>query len=101
MALKLTSLDPVLEGRIKATQQGMAHWAGTGPALRTCRECNHYTQEGYYSKTGKNHGSLKPGICAKYRSMMNNKPGPKIDPNLPSCKYFDENPKPPNPVTKW
>lgn len=33
--------DPQLQAQIDATMPGMAHWAGTGPTDRTCRECRH------------------------------------------------------------
>lgn len=53
------------------TVPGMAHWAGSGPAGKTCRECSECTTHGYYSKGRKaNGGLLKPVSCDKYKEMM-------------------------------
>jgi hypothetical protein len=35
----LTEPNPELAALVKATPPGMAHWAGTGPAGKVCRDC--------------------------------------------------------------
>jgi hypothetical protein len=71
----------------------MAHFAGTGPHARTCRECiffNHGPFD-YRSKNGKYRGEILPASCKKYQQIMR-KVGDKFTDMAAACKYFDENP---------
>ena len=80
----------------RATHPGMAHFAGTGPALKTCREClfwNHKLYD-YRAKGGKHRGLILPADCKKYRQMTQ-QVGAKIPDDAAACKYFDENTSPP------
>jgi hypothetical protein len=91
----LTSVNPGHDAMVAKTPPGMAHWAGTGPAGTTCRECVHYQFSGYKSKRGGiTGGTLKLGICNKYLSMMKSN-GAKVPFETPSCKYFELNKQPP------
>lgn len=77
----------------RATHPGMAHFAGTGPALKTCRECifwNHRLYD-YRAKNGKWRGLILPADCNKYRQMTQ-RAGEKIPDYAAACKYFEENP---------
>lgn len=88
--------DPVSEAGMKTTPPGMAHWSGTGPDGKTCRECAHYTNEGRYTATSKGHatGQLKPGRCLKYQSLTKRK-GAKFPFIKLACKHFQQHPNPP------
>ncbi len=70
--------DEVSESGHRWTPQGMAHWAGSGPALKKCRDCVFFS-----NKSG------KKGRCGKYVKMMH-KNGPKFPGYTPSCKYFEK-----------
>lgn len=80
----------------RASHPGMAHFAGTGPYGKTCREClffNHGPHD-YRAKGGKYRGLIEPATCGKYRAITLNV-GAKIPDDADACKYFDENPGPP------
>lgn len=71
---------------------GMAHFAGTGPAGATCRECifwNHGPHD-YRAKNGKHRGLIEPATCKKFRQLTHHE-GAKIRDDLSACKYFSEN----------
>jgi hypothetical protein len=95
MSDHLTVVDQKLEHQIRATQPGMAHWAGSGPPLKTCRECVFFENNGFYARNGKHRGALQPGRCKKYQAMMQGRAGNKIDHWLSSCKYYKANENPP------
>lgn len=81
----------------RATHPGMAHFAGSGPKGKSCRECifwAHKTHD-YRSKGGKYRGLIEPATCNKYRQLARNE-GSKIPDDAASCKYFEQNdPVPP------
>jgi hypothetical protein len=86
----LTQPNKELGAMISQTPSGMAHWAGSGPEFKTCRECAHFDHgNSYYSKTGMRGGCLKPAKCKKYRAMTQQNGG-----NIPritrACKYFKQ-----------
>lgn len=85
----LTEPNPQLAEWQRKTPNGMAHWAGTGPEGKTCRECEHWQHEKrYYAKRGLQRGTLKPARCRKYKTMMNGQTGGEIPHDARSCKYF-------------
>lgn len=90
----LTQTDPEFEAMRRRTYPGMAHFAGTGPKGTTCRQCKHWDgageQTGYFSKTGKNGGVIKPRSCSKHRELMRGQTGPAIPHNAASCKHYEE-----------
>lgn len=89
----LTILDADLEKKRNATYPGMAHFAGTGPAGKTCRECIFWTGCGervrYYAKGGVHGGVIRPQACAKYKELMR-EVGPAVPFTALACKYFAE-----------
>ena len=95
--MKLTEVyDPRFRIEKGRTVPGMAHWAGGGPEGKTCRECDFYTFEGYWSPSSKKTANgLKDGRCRKYKEMMMGKKGVKFDYRSKACKFFELNPKPP------
>lgn len=76
----------------RASFPGMAHFARTGPANKTCRECVFWKHGpyDYRAKNGKYRGLIEPATCSKYRSITQNE-GAKIPDDAPACKYFDQN----------
>lgn len=91
---KLTHSDQE-RTRAALTHKGMAFWAGTGPAGKTCRECRHWSNEGDWHALGGVHGGkLKPAQCSKYTSMMMGRAGGKVPHGAMACKYFEADEKP-------
>lgn len=91
--LKLTVLDIKFENLVARTPAGMAHWAGTGPEGKTCRECSNYVFNGYTSSKVSNGGALKKGPCQKYVDRFGK--GKNFPFETSSCKYFEQNKNPP------
>ena len=86
----LTQPDKGLGAMIAATHSGMAHWSGSGPEFKTCRECTFFDHgNSYYSKTGMRGGGLKPAKCKKYRAMTSQS-GDNIPHATRACKYFEQ-----------
>lgn len=84
---------------------GMAHFANTGPAGKTCLDCKFWAPAAdggvsYYSKSGGHGGAIKDHRCQRYREMMQGAWGAKIPARTASCKYFDQSPSPPSKVVK-
>lgn len=71
------------------TPAGQAHFAGQGPAGKTCRECIHWLFEGH-KKTDR---KPKNAACAKGT-------GAKFAYNAGACKYFELNTKAPVEILK-
>ena len=90
----LTAPNATLAEQVRASVPGMAHFALTGPAGRTCRECEHWGagggRDGGYYADGQR--LLKPRMCNKYRKLMllGRKNSPLIRYDTPSCRHFDE-----------
>ncbi len=76
------------------TFPGMASWAGGTPG-KTCRECEFFQTNGYYSANGKHRGGLKPGTCAEYKKLMGHK-GPAFSFRAKACNKFNQADDPPN-----
>jgi hypothetical protein len=64
---------------------GMAHFAGTGPGGKTCRDC---VFRGYYRE----HGVKKHYGCQKFKSLTGNN-GPVVQSDWPACRHFEQKPK--------
>jgi hypothetical protein len=73
----------------RATHPGMAHFAGTGPQFKTCRDCAHWDHgpQDYHPKRGKFGGLIKPAPCRKYRAVANIN-GDKVPDDAAACKHF-------------
>ena len=102
MPLPLTEIfDEVSERGMRETPNGMAHWKGSGPKGKTCRECMHYdlaNRPKRYRSDGKDHGKgeLMPAGCREWKRLMKHeKCWPKLRHSLAACKYFDEKANPP------
>lgn len=95
----LTVTDAAFEAQRLKTWPGMAHFAGSGPALTTCRSCmlwnNCGADPGYYAPTSKHRGGIKPRSCGKYQQLMSGEIGPAIPHTAAACKYFVLNAEPP------
>jgi hypothetical protein len=95
----LTVIDDRLESSRRRTWPGMAHWAGSGAAGKTCRECQLWTgcgdQSGYYAKRGNRAGMIKPRACEKHRDLMQGVTGPAIPHDAAACRYFIQHTNPP------
>lgn len=78
----------------RITHPGMAHFAGSGPALKTCRECEFWggPQPDYRSKNGKWRGLIKPARCRKYRALTG-AIGDEIPDDAAACRHFEESEK--------
>lgn len=64
-------------------QPGMAHFARTGPAGKTCGDCAH---RGYFRNKDdvrKHYG------CARFRQLTD-KNGPAVESGWHACKYFNQ-----------
>lgn len=88
---KLTTVP--IDTLVRQSFSGMAHFAGTGPNGRTCRECiffNHGPYD-YRAKNGKYRGEILPADCKKYQQITQCK-GDAVPDVAAACKYFDENP---------
>lgn len=85
----------------RISHPGMAHFAGTGPHGKTCRECLFWKHgpHDYRAKNGKYRGLIEPATCGKYRAITLNE-GAKIPDDATACKYFDENSEPPTRFVK-
>lgn len=104
LALHLTEPDQKIAEYRRSTVPGMAHWSGSGPTGKTCRECAFWTgcglHSGYYAKGGKHRGRIKPRSCQKYRDLMQGNVGPSIEADTKSCRYFSLAEKVPEPFDK-
>jgi hypothetical protein len=96
--MKFVSVDPELERKQAQTHSGMAHWAGTGPQGKTCRECKHWQlvqgMGSYYGENGIHGGSLKPRLCFKYMALTDTT-GDFVPHHAAACRHFEESAKPP------
>lgn len=83
--------DPTgIADKVAMTHEGMAHFAGTGPAGATCRHCQHWND-------GKNR-SLKSGAagialsgsapCRKFHELVPGKRRPPVPGHAVACKWF-------------
>jgi hypothetical protein len=93
LSQNLTSPNPQQDRLSSSSFAGMAHFAGTGPAGRTCRECRfwQHTPHDYRSKDGKYRGLIKSCACGKYKSLTGRVGAPVPD-DAAACKYFQFNP---------
>lgn len=82
----LTEPDMDFAKRRKDTFSGMAFWASTGPADKTCRGCIHWSADGYMAGSG----LLRDSLCTKYRALMHGQEGGRIPHYAKACKYFEE-----------
>lgn len=69
------------------THIGQAHFAGSGPVGRTCRECHHWAWsaqvDGWSTFAGPN-----PARCVQYKMLMRAW-GRKVPHSAFACRHFD------------
>lgn len=96
------------EAKIAATFIGQAHFAGSGPARRTCRECRFWfimrrpspdadmrpSSPGYYGKKAQRPGELKRAKC---NYAIAHKSSRRVPPEAMACRFFDPATNPPAP----
>jgi hypothetical protein len=75
----LTSLDPDFDRKVRNTIEGMAHWAGTGPAGTCCGDCVHLVKR----------GGLGGYICGEFARIMGYSPLTAIPRQTKSCSHFE------------
>ena len=78
------------DGAARHTFPGQAHFAGTGPLLKTCRECAHWDHaraHDYRSKHGMFGGMIKPARCRKFKELTGTT-GDKVPDDAAACKHF-------------
>ena len=80
----------------RITHPGMAHFAGSGPELKTCRECKFWGsgRPDYRSKNGKWRGLIKPDRCKKFQALTNSI-GADIPDDAAACRHFEQAENPP------
>ena len=104
----LLKLDPHLTAnsatdKARFTHQGQAHFGGTGPKGKTCRECIHWCtfpglMPAYY---GRQRGfEVKGQACREFGRLMQRE-GPAVPHDAPSCKHFQLSDDPPPQFDKW
>jgi hypothetical protein len=96
-----TQPNPELERIRRQTYAGMAHWAGSGPSDKTCRECVywvHYHNQ-YHSKNGPYQGKLQDARCTKYLDLMGHV-GMAFPDDAKACMFFEQAENPPDKFKK-
>ncbi len=80
---------PIVEGdrgaltrATRPKKTGYASTPGTGPAGKTCRDCEHYCSVPYHNKTWRKCGLLK--------KVWTHGPGTDIKASSPACEKFEE-----------
>jgi hypothetical protein len=102
MALRdhYTKPDPAQVERENATHYGMAHWGGTGPADRTCRECLFWAPVSKSPRYKREYGGdLRDRRCRKYTHLTHGVLGVAVPHYAASCNFFQPADNPP-PVDK-
>ena len=84
--MKLTILfDEVAERGFRMTRPGQAHWAGTGPAGKRCKDCVHFRGSGG-----------KPGPCAvtakHLKANLRRTKPQKFRGDALACRHFEARP---------
>ena len=80
----------------RASYPGMAHFAGTGPRGKTCRECTFWAHgpHDYRAKNGKYRGAIEPAVCKKYKQITLQE-GSRVPDEAMACRWFEQNENPP------
>ncbi|MGY3278165.1 hypothetical protein [Bradyrhizobium sp. S3.7.6] len=86
---KLT--DTPREHRI--THKGMAHFAGTGPHGRTCRECIDW--DAFNASYRAYDGQLTDAVCKMFSKLSRGRKGAKVPHHAEACQHFKINPSAP------
>lgn len=65
---------------------GMAHFAGSGPPGKTCKQCQHFGD--VYDQ----HNDKYIDRCQKYQQLMGGKVGARISDEYAACRHFEKIP---------
>jgi hypothetical protein len=80
---------PEFVAMVRATRAGQAHWAGTGPAGKTCGDCAHL---GYQRQRRNASGDLvkseHTGGCARFFQLTGDH-GPAVPATAGACRHFE------------
>jgi hypothetical protein len=82
----------------RASHKGMAHFAGTGPNGRTCRECALWDYRSSTYSLGS--GRLTNERCMKFTTLSRGQKGQRVPEDAMACKYFELNPTAPGKYNK-
>jgi hypothetical protein len=81
--------SPELTAQMRATKPGQAHWAGTGPAGKTCGDC---VRLGYLRQRRSASGDLvkttHTGGCQRF-SQLTGRHGPVVPVTAGACRHFE------------
>lgn len=92
---RLTTGDEAREAQIRSTFPGMAHIGGTGPADKTCRECQRWTEDAYGKRQPAEYNqihTLKGATCGRFIAMMGRVlqgSPPKVPHDAAACQFFE------------
>lgn len=81
--------DAKTEAALSKTHAGQAHFAGTGPDGKSCRQCVHWAFAGHYAIRSHHGGALKPAPCGQFKRMMN-AAGAPVPAKAKACRFFSE-----------
>lgn len=89
--------SPDVAASIQQTYGGMAHFAGTGPDGRTCRECAGWRRNAakFARDEIKDGGGLLPRRCRTFRKPMGGLDGAVVPHMASACRHFCEAANPP------
>lgn len=85
---------PEMERLVSRTHAGMAHFAGSGPVEKTCRDCAAWSfdpRSGYHNGTGAHGGALRDHRCSSFRRLTG-KDGNKVPHHASACRHFEPSP---------
>lgn len=82
---------------IAQTCGGMAHFAGTGPGGRTCRQCESWCRGAKKFRRDKvsEGGGLHPRRCRSFSRLMQGLDGAGVPHDARACRHFVEASAPP------
>jgi len=81
---------PELIQQIRNTAPGMAHFAGSGPQGRCCRECKSWNYErSIRNRSGEVVRTERHKGCQQFERLSGRR-GPQINPQLLACRHFQE-----------
>ena len=83
--------DDGFKETIAKTHKGMAHFAGTGPAGKHCKDCPYWGLPGARYESVGGFKQPKPRPCAMFKKLARNpKTLPKVPGTAKACKYITE-----------
>jgi hypothetical protein len=80
------------------TRPGMAHWSGSGPKGKTCRDCMFWGVGNKFRRD--TWGELRPRQCTKFTRLSGGRRGDGVPHGCWACKYFEARPSSPEALRK-